>query len=283
MELYKEILDINLTPDINGYVQIDDYSYQAIKELYNRPQKRIIKLDTDFFTNKELISTLIDSSSKILDYTKLLKNGVDFINNFFKFHDINYLYKGYIIKKGSPFDIEIEKDDEFGYIICQTNIYEDETEEVIFSKIILPKYETILLPIIYTHELTHSQLYSVQGSVNNINYDELLPIFMEYLYLFETNSTDLHLIHNCYRLGDLIDYSTDIINYNATGFIDDNLILSSKYYISTILAYKLFNIYLNGNTSIRKEMIHNIQNIYDGNRSIDDTLKIYSLNYKKNI
>ena len=272
MELYHELIDMELKKDSNNHIIINDNNYSIIKNLYLKPKKRLIKLNEELFMQKTI---LVKETDRCIDYATSLQHGVDFINHFFKFHDVNYLKNGYLLQKGSPFSIDIEKSDDFGYIVCQTNIYENNEEEVMFSKIILPKLNNLLLPLIYTHELTHSQLYSIQGSVNNINYDELIPIFMEYLYIFETNSIDISQIHNYYRLGDLLDYSNDIRNANTD---TEDYILSSKYYVSTLLAYKLFYIYVTSNTNTRKEIINNIQKIFDGNRSVDETIKVYKLN-----
>ena len=283
MELYSEILNLDLIQDSNNLIKIDDKALNSINSLYQEPEKKLIKIDVDSLKQHEIFFRIINTHITDLDYDISLQHSIDFINNFFKFHDINYLENGYILKNGLPFSIEIEKENDFGYLVCHTNIEEDGNEEVIFSKIILPNYNSLILPIIYAHELTHTQLYSVIGSINNINYDEVIPIFMEYLYLYESKTQDINLIHNYFRLGDLHTYSEDILKYNKDKIINEDVLLSVKYYISTVVAYKLFGIYINSNNSQKKEILENIQKIFDGKRNIEETLKIYNLRYEKNI
>ena len=57
-------------------------------------------------------------------------------------------------------------------------------------------------------------------------------------------------------------------------------IISSQYVVSTLKSQQLFNIYLNGNNQIRREMKSNIQSIFDGKCTVEDFLNKYDVTYE---
>lgn len=277
MKLFNEILSIDLEYDI-PYTYNDEYG-EIIKENSIYISNNTISLLKELFYSD---SDTINISSNEIDLNTCI-NAKNFISKYFILHNINYLKDGYNLIRSSPFDIPVDIDySGCGKVIWERYIYEDKSEEVIFHNILLPKVSSELIPIIYSHEIIHTQVYTSLSSNKELHNDELLSIFIEYLYLLEQNSHELNKIHNYYRLKELLSYAETIkYHYDNNLDIDYKVITAYKFFVSIITSYKLFNIYLTSNISIRKEIINNIQNIFDGNKSIDDLLDNYSLKPKK--
>lgn len=260
---------IYLSPNINNFInKISNISMPKTRNLrYN--VKGIKKVDKCVFEKY---------------YSPKLKDGRNFLNFFFKLHNIKILKNEYIQTIDSPFKIPIILENQKNLFFANLQnllFYDNNSYEILFTYIILPNIISPLLPIIYAHEITHSQICGTTCIEEKFN-DELLPIFMEYLYLSKCKDKNIELMHNYCRLKGLLDYINTINFYNDNNYaIDDELITSSEYLVSTIYAYKLFKIYEMGNNNIKMELLSRIQDVFNNNKCVEDLLDQYGLNWAK--
>lgn len=214
-----------------------------------------------------------------------LSIGKLFITNYFKVHDVLFL-KNNKLKNGSPFSISVETLDEellCGFLQKQDIVKDDNELKALFINIILSNKISPFTPIIYSHEITHSQLCSIKGSIENLYNDEVLSIFMELLYGYYCGDEFINNSIIISRTNDIIGYYKNIIQYNGNNKImDDNLYENSVFYVSIITAVKLFTLYKKGSNNLKKEILANIQKVFDEKRTLEETLNIYELDWSKN-
>lgn len=77
---------------------------------------------------------------------------------------------------------------------------------------------------------------------------------------------------------------------NEEGFVtyqteklQDEIILISTYVESNLKALNLSLIYLNSNTLIKKEMISNIQNIFDAKKTVEEFLEYFDTTFESSL
>lgn len=147
--------------------------------------------------------------------------------------------------------------------------------EIYFSDIQLGGNITTTTPVYYVHELTHSQLESVKGSILDYKNRELLPIFLELLAALSFDST-----RNLFRkiqITRLIDLRRQIALLYLCQFNNLAKLEPSIYVSSTLKALNLLDIYLNGNENLKKEILNDIQNIFDGKYPLEILLDKHNI------
>lgn len=154
---------------------------------------------------------------------------------------------------------------------------------IIFSAITLGNNLTKLSSSTYIHEITHTQLESLKGSVKKYQNKELLPIFMEKVTSYRQDKK-LFSISNKMRLRHLLECLIVLNNhYNGEKVTSKDRLDSETYVISTIKAYNLYDLYAKSNDSIRKELIKDIQAIYDQKQTLEDFLAKYDITFNEDI
>ena len=274
-----EQLDIDILKRIPVDKEIDE-----ISEFYTRfgfndylYQIKIPQSSSEIIDTLPTISNVDYSYSKSNNLDKYVSKSKIFLTDFFTLHDVLYLKK-YKLKKGSPFNIKkILVDDEplTGYLQKQTIVNNRNQYDNMFLSIELSDKITSFTSLIYTHEIVHTQLESLTGSIKNLFNTEVLPIFIELIYAY---STDMYLYKAILanRISDISKYANAI---NSSTNFNQDMFESSTFYISIITALKLLNIYIQGSSKIKKEILSNIQKVFDGNKSIEDSLKVYELDW----
>lgn len=242
--------------------------------------------ELDLFKQLEGRKTSPNIQPVINNLKDQLTTGRIFLTEHFRLHSVLYLHD-YKLIKGSPFYIPVKtiNDDKLcGYLEKQTILKNTNDFEIMFLKIYLSKKLSQFTPVIYSHEIMHTQLSSNMGSIENLYNEEILTIFVELLYGYHCNNENLNnsIINN--RINDILIYYKNIIKYNNEGKImDEDLVKNITFYISTITAIKLFIIYKNSSTVIKKEILSNIQKTLDNKRTLEDTLNIYNLDWSKKL
>ena len=130
----------------------------------------------------------------------------------------------------------------------------------------------------FSHVITHSQLDSNKGIINDFYNGEVIPIFVELLHAYEIADyvfcgTLLNKVQDM-----LIDFF-NIMNFDTKSDVDlYNKNMNMRYIISTMKAINLFELYIRSSDSVRKEMISSIQANFDGKLLVEDTLKRFDIN-----
>lgn len=149
----------------------------------------------------------------------------------------------------------------------------------------LSKELTELAPLAYTHEITHTQLNHIPGSIQDYNNVELLSIFLELVEAFENPNENIMRAHNFFRLRELREIINELDKYydSEDSKIQDILIEGTSYLHSTIKAYHLFDIYMTGDIDTRRTIMVGIQRIFSHHMSVEELLNYFNINYENSI
>ncbi len=167
-------------------------------------------------------------------------------------------------------------------------------------------------PISYTHELMHTQIDSVAGSVEEYFDAEVMSIFIELVFTFYCSKDERLLnLEDSRRIYEMAvclesmrDYFEDkknndvkdtdlLIDGDRKGLVETvyegsepnvlqsvraTILENSKYLVSDLKAYDLFITFYFGNSMIKREMLNNVQRVLDGEITVKDYLGIYNVN-----
>lgn len=195
-------------------------------------------------------------------------------------------------KRTHPFDIPLSYEYDDNYCaITELHIPTCDKEEflkqmnIYFNRIILSRKITSILGISYTHELTHTQLLGNRGIIKDFYNMELLPIFMELLYAYKTDSS-FKLFKTL--LAERINYLLEIFDriykyYEGSKQTKMDAMFCSKYLTSILMALKLFNKYIYGSNELKKEIMGWIQQVFDGLMCLEDMLAHFEISYENSI
>jgi len=191
----------------------------------------------------------MDDLLKIDDLSKQYDNMVELINPF----DLPVFYANYSIFSG-----------QLGKALINSENY----PSVIFLAVGLGKILSQITFSSYIHEITHTQVDSVKGSVEKEQNSEVLSIFMEKLAANYIGGNDLlnavNNLRNYYILSCLSDLVLEVSPENTR---ENNMYIASNFQ-----ADELYYKYANSNKEEKAQIIDNIQNIFDGNITLESVL-----------
>lgn len=187
-----------------------------------------------------------------------------------------------------PFHVPIryDLDSIFGGTLVVQNVVTEDTSffeqllprlNLYFTHISLPKTITTITPMSYVHEITHSQLESYKGIISNYYNGELLSVFMEFLYSYETNK-DVFEIDLSNRIENLLYCFYSMYLYQVgkenpdREYNEYEYFYDSQYFISILKAFQLFHLYDSSNDSIKRYILEGIQKVFDGKILLEDFL-----------
>lgn len=267
-----------------------------LEEIKNRGFNKypdIIVPSEDLISIRKLIDQTYNSkiipSKRKLKY--VLTSSREFLDSHFQIQNVPF-YKETIIgpirieKYGTihPYGLPIIqiKGEESFYgslreVISRNN---DEISNYSYRGIELSRTLTDLSALSYTHEITHSELNHIKGLIINYSNTEFLSIFLETLHAYETSDKILR-IHDNERLHELSSIISDLEKYHnqKEQFTEDILVEGSSYAESTLKAYKLFIRYYY-NPKLRKEILLDIQRIFNHEISVEEFLDKYEIHYE---
>lgn len=243
-----------------------------------------------------------------------LKSAKIYLNNTFRLHNVfyasNFLLKirlnGRIIKEEkelvslynkvgvsiSPFMLPVKYVDMpyyYGNLALLTNLSDEEDflkkMKLFFERIDLGMKTNAMTSVCYVHEIIHTQVESLKGIVRDYYNSELLSIFCELLYascenrvlLAETLKNRIHLFFREYLA--LRDYVLDTDRSKG----EWNVIVASKYIVSTLKAFNLFEKYTLANESDRRYIIELVQQVFDGNITLEEMLEKVDVTYEDSL
>ena len=149
---------------------------------------------------------------------------------------------------------------------------------IVFDRINLPKLEKKLVSTIYAHEITHTQLETRNGGTNSYFNIEMIPIFMEYVFasVQKEPKISLSFVQN-ERLKSIFNFLCEMGLSDRVPY--SRRITCEQFLISSIQAIKLFDVYYRGNESIKKEILEDINKVFDGRIIVEDIINKYGVSY----
>lgn len=155
--------------------------------------------------------------------------------------------------------------------------------KTIFSHITLSKVITNCTPQILSHEIAHSQLNSIKGSIKSYYNYEVIPIFVEYLHSLDKDYTLQEFnLEKQRRFNGISKYIYYLNNSyeEKNSSVSRTSIIYTMYLESEMKALRLFDIYLNSSVSTKKEILSFIQRIFDGDKTVEELLSKYNIDLR---
>lgn len=267
--------------------------------LIEQIQKRGYTVPDIIIPSKELlnIKDLIDTNntSTILPQPRKLRyvltRSRDFLDSHFQIKEVPYYHEtkigplciekyGTIHPYGLPITRIKGEDSFYGSLREVLDFQDGIITKQSYKGIELAKKTTDLSALSYTHEITHSQLNHVKGLIADYSNIEFLSIFLETLQSYET-SDKLLRIHDSERLSELAGIINELEKYHTSTEEDIKAVLveGSSYAESTLKAYNLFIRYYNSFLAIRKEILNDIQKIFNQEISVEDFLTKHEITF----
>lgn len=201
-----------------------------------------------------------------------------FMENLFTLHDVPTLdtegnQKNLKIKYINPLNLTIfsHKNDQS---IFSGSVYELLSSKinpsVLFRGIILTDNIFETTSGVYSHELTHTELDSVKGSIEYYKHREVISILVEAIHFLELGEEERMLrLYDCYRIFEMIDSITGL-EKKSTSLQDKTEM--TQFLISDLKSYNVFMSYYYGNDKIKQEIINWIQKIFDAEITVEEFL-----------
>lgn len=243
-----------------------------------------------------------------------LRNAQIFLRQNLVLHDIPYCTQnllkkkldGRIIKEESellelynslgtmvdPFNLPVTYVKEpyyYGNVSLGTNLSDEreflEKMRLYFEGIQLSNRTNDMSSVCYVHEIMHTQVESLKGSVRDYYNGEFLSIFLELVYSYnkgyilgkETLKNRINLL--LMEFDDLFKYLYDK-EYNKGKF---HAVIACKYIVSTVKAINLFNRYINAGRIEQEYIMSSMQKVIDGFITLDEVLDDLGITYKDSL
>lgn len=237
-----------------------------------------------------------------IELDSIINETMQFFRKYFDIHDIYYLnvdnlrknsenismsknqveaYQKYysIMRKTSPYNIPIRLAEGHSMIgevqkpiILIPSEEEYQLEQIPFSQIMLGNKLTKLSTSTYIHEIAHTQIESIPGSTQVYLNREVVSIFLEKLSAYEADPTG-----NLLKISERMRFifwssNVDILTSKKTDSREKQ-IDAMVYIQSTLLAEKLFDMYLRSSKEQRTSYIYDIQDIFNGKKTVEEILE----------
>jgi len=177
----------------------------------------------------------------------------------------------------SPLNIPITFIDNYlDTYVLTLHISMKDCNSVVFRKVFLPKLEDKINSVIYSHELTHTELNDAGSGIKKYINKETIPIFIEQLFADKIDQRTLELCRNN-RFATVAAGIEEMRTNKKLSF--KSRIDLETYLISTIQATNLANIYFESNKKIKKEMIKYINKLFTGELKTEDMLEHFDSSF----
>lgn len=224
---------------------------------------------------------------KQMELGEAFNDSAAFLDTYFRLHKIplleaikvgdKYLKK---VENVLPYDLPLfpEKTDDIFYGATIENVPADSSSKITFKGISLCEVITEQTSIALVHEITHTQLDSVKGLIIDYYNAEVLSMFMGNVIASVLDS-DEHMLrlNDARRAYELMILGKDLLalQHGEIEKARDESLLDSQYFISDIKAYKLFLDYYYGSNKVKKEILKDIQRVFDIGMTVEELLDKY--------
>lgn len=150
---------------------------------------------------------------------------------------------------------------------------------IAFPEIFIDSTIGDLSPLVYAHELTHTQIESVKNACHNYQNCELISIFNEKLCALELDPTGTLLKEIEKRRFKSLSKNIEKL-LNPTEYSPFELFKSSFYINSALKATHLFDKYLQSDEEGKRRIINGVQRVFDGEISVEILLEENNITYE---
>lgn len=298
-------------------MQLKEVRIDGAIKMYGYTRPEVIEItppEVDAFIELESLK-LSDTKVEleVMSKKEIKRNASQFMHRHFKLHKVPYkrllsnldyllLSKISNIKLSTglcnltcisidPFSIPVIWSKKYGenMVISNGNILHCEefykNAKIYYQGIILGENPSELSESSYVHEITHTQLTRVKGINGEYYNEEVLPIFLEMVNIYESGSDYLCKVEDVIRITELLYHTSVIYNYKQ-GRVDanpDELINNSLYATSIVKAYNLFIEYFNGTPALKKYILQCVQNILDSKMPLPELLDEFEIGFESTL
>lgn len=150
---------------------------------------------------------------------------------------------------------------------------------IAFPEIFIDSTIGDLSPLVYAHELTHTQIESTKNACHDYQNCELISIFNEKLFALELDPTGNLLKEIEKRRFKSIKKNIEKL-LNSSEYSPFELFKSSFYINSALKATHLFDKYLHSDEEGKRRIINGIQRVFDGEISVENLLEENNITYE---
>lgn len=215
----------------------------------------------------------------------------EFLNYYYKLRKVPYLkirkllgLQIHTIRELNPLNLPInliEADDVFSGSV--TEIFIDRPPHIIFREINLTKVISEQTSSSYIHEITHTQLDRLKGSIREYYNLEVLSIFNELFHASILDKEERILkLNDSRRIHEMRVSAEELKDYHTgkSRMERDELLDCCKYLISGLKAYNLFITFYFANEELQNDILDDIQSIFDGYLTVEELLNKYEISYE---
>lgn len=214
-----------------------------------------------------------------------------FLTYYYKLQDVPYLRikrvlgkEIHIIKPINPLKLPInlvENTDIFSGSV--TEIITTTKFHIIFREINLSSPTTEQSSSSYIHEITHTQLDRLKGSLSDYYNLEVLSIFNELFHasILDSKETILRL-NDSRRIYEMSISAQELVDYHngKSPMNRDELLDCCKYLVSGLKAYNLFITFYYGSDELKNDILDDIQSVFDGYLTVEELLAKYDITFE---
>ncbi len=161
-----------------------------------------------------------------------------------------------------------------------TEIITNRNPHIIFSGINLNGQTTEQTSSSYVHEITHTQLDRLKGSIQEYYNMEVLSIFNELFHASILDNDERILrLNDSRRIYEMSITAQELRDHHdgKSPMSRDELLDCCKYLISDLKAYQLFAIFYSASDTLKNEILDDIQSIFDGFMTVEELLNKYEV------
>ena len=154
--------------------------------------------------------------------------------------------------------------------------------EMYFTHICLPIRKTEIATANYVHEITHTQLESHKGIIEEYYNSEVLSIFNELFYLYSIGDKKAYTQLLVKRINDILDYFLRMYEFKKYTFMQSvnedhtyneyDYHSDLRYTLSTLKAIKLLPSVMTDDMVLKYHTINLINKVFSGNMSVEELL-----------
>ncbi len=265
---------------------------EIIRKGYKEYPKIFVPKESSLSLIEELSSGSVANgrpSVRQMELEDAFNDGATFLDTYFKLHDVPRIEvledgekKIRHIEDVSPYELPlfpVETDNIFCGSLIE-NIPEDKNSRIAFWGINLCGTVTEQTTVSWVHELTHTQLDSLKGVVGEFYNAEVLSMVMGNI-VASILDRDEHMLrlNDSRRIYEMLVIGQEL-SHSHKGKLNksrDESLVDSQYFVSDIKAYKLFLDYYYGSSEIKREILGDIQRVFDYEMTLEHMLGKYEV------